>query len=282
MVKRITLLAFLIPTLILADSNDDLLSGIDRADIRSVKQALAAGADVNTINDDGRTALMLAASEKKTEIIKILLAANANVKAIHGPGDAEGMTALHYAAGNNCSMACLNILVAAGADVNAKAADGTTPLHFATITCNAASVQFLLKASVAVGNTLINAASCTEPAISKIVKMALAAKADINKANSRGETALTEAATFSPPAVVKLLLAAGAEVNAITQKGATPLMGAIGNGHVLNVKLLIAAGADVNYSNANGETALSILRGSRYKESTKNEILKMLVAAGAN
>ena len=69
---------------------------------------------------------MRAALDGRTETVQALLKAGANVNAV----DAEGRTALMFAAVNmHCG--CANILLAHGADVNARAHDGGTALMLA-------------------------------------------------------------------------------------------------------------------------------------------------------
>ena len=67
-----------------------ILDAVDLRNIEAVKQYITAGTDVNTKDEDGRTALHLAASNGHTEIAKLLLANNADVNVI----DAVGQTPL--------------------------------------------------------------------------------------------------------------------------------------------------------------------------------------------
>ena len=97
-------------------------------DIEAVKQHLAAGTDVNT-KDDGWTPLHLAAYRDK-KIAELLIAEGADVNA----KDEDGVTPQHLAAELG-HKEIVELLIAEGADVNAKvvAADvkAETPLNFA-------------------------------------------------------------------------------------------------------------------------------------------------------
>jgi uncharacterized protein len=131
--------------------------------------------------------------------------------------DAEGMTALHWAAHWD-DLETAKLLLRAGA--NAKAANryGVTPLHEACTVGNVAIVEALLKAG-----------------------------ADPNAAFGDGETALMTAARTGSVDAVKMLLTFGAKVN--TQeawRGQTALMWAAAENHAAVVKLLIELRADVN------------------------------------
>lgn len=59
------------PNIILTD---DLFEAISEIDIRSLTIALADGADVDTLNQEGETPLMLAANVGNPRILKIILA----------------------------------------------------------------------------------------------------------------------------------------------------------------------------------------------------------------
>jgi ankyrin repeat protein len=90
----------------------------------------------------------------------------------------------------------------------------------------------------------------------------LAAGADVDAANSAGETALWRASFFGHVAVVEALLRAGGECEqgvgqwGLAPEGFTPLIAAAQEGHVEVVARLLAAGADVDAASATGQTAL--------------------------
>jgi ankyrin repeat protein len=135
---------------------------------------------------------------------------------VNGP-DAEGMTALHWAAHWD-DLETARLLLRAGANAKATNRYGVTPLHEACTVGNAAIVEALLKAG-----------------------------ADPNAAFGDGETALMTAARTGSVDVVKMLLTFGAKVN--TQeawRGQTALMWAAAENHAAVVKLLIELRADVN------------------------------------
>ncbi len=71
--------------------------------------------------------LHLAASSSAVAEVELLLKAGADVNA----KNTNGMTPLHGAAQMNPSPAVLEVLLKAGADVNAKNPGGWTPLHAA-------------------------------------------------------------------------------------------------------------------------------------------------------
>ena len=93
--------------------------------IEAVKQHIAAGTDVNAKDDALEwTPLFMAPGKGHKEIAELLLANGAEVNA---KGDG-GVTPLHIAPlGSHKEVA--ELLIAKGADVNAKKDDGETPLH---------------------------------------------------------------------------------------------------------------------------------------------------------
>jgi len=94
----------------------------------AVKALLNAGADVNLPSRESMkvTPLASAAAAKQTEIARMLIAHGANVNA----RAAGGHVPLHEAAANG-NVELVKLLIEHGADVNAKTDDGKTSLDFA-------------------------------------------------------------------------------------------------------------------------------------------------------
>ncbi|XP_054762961.2 transient receptor potential cation channel subfamily A member 1-like [Lytechinus pictus] len=91
-----------------------------------VRKLLKMGADISNVNDENRTALMLAAINDHVETMSILIEHNCDIHAI----DKERNTALHVCcdAGH---IAAANLLIRAGADQSASNNEGFTPLELA-------------------------------------------------------------------------------------------------------------------------------------------------------
>lgn len=92
-----------------------------------VKSLIAAGAEVDTPDNAGVTALGMAANKARLGTVKILLAAGADSNAT----DRFGRTALFLAVGGG-DPEIVTMLLAAGAQANAAANDGASPLMLAT------------------------------------------------------------------------------------------------------------------------------------------------------
>ena len=99
----------------------------ERGDLEAVRALLRDGADVNTAQSDGMTALHWAASRNDAEIARTLLYAGATVRATTRLG---GYTPLHLASRAGSAEVAKQILEA-GADANVYTATGVSALHFA-------------------------------------------------------------------------------------------------------------------------------------------------------
>jgi ankyrin repeat protein len=124
-------------SVVFAAGSPDLLRAIRNGDHTQVQKLLRAGADVNTADSDGTTALMHSVIESDVKMMKLLIDAHADVNA----KNALDSTALMYAATN---FAKAKLLVDAGADVKAKGRRGATPMSVAVTTYGSTPVLKLL------------------------------------------------------------------------------------------------------------------------------------------
>ncbi|HEX7237867.1 MAG TPA: ankyrin repeat domain-containing protein [Gammaproteobacteria bacterium] len=142
-------------------------------------------------------------------------------------------------------------LLDAGADANARAADGSTPLLYAAHFGDASSVRALLGAK---GDPHLTNRYGVGPmheaalrADAALLRTLLDAGASVDLALPQGETPLMLAARTSGIDAVRLLIERGADVNVVEQwQGQTPLMYAAAHDRGEVAAALIAAGADVN------------------------------------
>ena len=144
--------------------------------------------------------------------------------------------------------AALAALGAPGVDVNARAADGSTALMWATFSQDKELVRALLKAG---------------------------AKADVT--SNYGDTALTEAIKLEDMDLFHALLDAGANVDSPNLEGQTALMLAISIGNQDMAKELVQRGANVKaIETFRDQTALMWAAGGN-----QPEIVDLLLARGA-
>lgn len=190
--------------------------------------------------------LITAAREGDVAAVTAGIAAGADLEA----RDAEGVTALLAATHAN-QVETARLLIEAGADVNAKDAIADSPYLYAG----------------ARGHL-------------EILKMTLVHGADLKSINRYGGTALIPAAERGHVETVATLIAAGVDVDHVNRLGWTALLEAIilGNGgpsHIAIVKLLLDAGADPNLADGDGVTPLTHASSRGYAE-----MVRLLEAAG--
>jgi ankyrin repeat protein len=142
-------------------------------------------------------------------------------------------------------------LLAAGADANARAADGSTAMIYAAHFGDMGSVQALLAAKGEPNLTnRYGIGPMHEAALRadvELLRTLLDAGADVDLALPQGETPLMLASRTSGLDAVRLLIERGAKVNVVERwQGQTPLMYAAAHDRGEVAAALIAAGADVN------------------------------------
>lgn len=118
-----------------------------RGDIEAVRALLVQGADVNTAQGDGMTALHWAGENGDVELARLLVHAGANLEAATRVGS---YTPLHLASmGGNAAV--VSALLDAGSATNARTTTGgATPLHLAAASGSAAAVTALLEHGAAI------------------------------------------------------------------------------------------------------------------------------------
>jgi hypothetical protein len=122
--------------------------------------------------------------------------------------------------------AALELVARKQADVNARDANGDTPLHRAV-----------------------------ETGMRRLAQSLLAAGADAQARTRNGETALHLAALHPEPDFADLLLAAGADPTVRNADGESPLHWAALSGHIVVAQHLLTRGADPRLKSLNGFSA---------------------------
>lgn len=195
---------------LLLDASADvalLFDAIEEGDAALFASVLAAGADVNGLNQDQLTPLMHAVSLDRAEFVDALIEAGADVNAATG---LDGWTALHYAARDQASERIVLSLIEAGADVNS-----TTTV----VVIESEGVRTVVRGGI---TPLMIAAGMGRI---ETVDALIAAGADVHAAESaNGWTALhSVASNKSGELIVASLLRAGADPNRADNDGTLPV-----------------------------------------------------------
>ena len=224
-----------------------------REDVDMVNSLIAAGANANALNRLNASPLYLAAKAGNAALIEILLDAGADANQELTLGETAIMTAARAGSADGVSH-----LIAAGADVNARETSREqTALMWAAA-----------QGHLEVVSALVNADADLE-ARSKVRPMLMFADATNGGAFDQGINELLGG--FSPllfasreghTEVARILLNAGAEIDGLAANGTSSLVVAAHSGHSNLAVMLIEMGADTNLIGA-GYNALhaAILRG---------------------
>ena len=192
-----------------------------------------------------------------------------------------GSTPLHVAAAEGHSEIARS-LMARGADVNAKNADGETALHLAAEQGHEDVVDALIGARAKLDakdearSTPLHLAA--KHGHEAVVDALVGARAKLDAKDEARSTPLHLAAGGGHAKVVNRLLASGAELEPRTKRGYTPLHAGIGNSEV--AKLLLDAGAEIDavVGTAEGVERPVEKGGNRYRLDAKNTPLRLTTA----
>ena len=190
-----------------------------------VRLLLQLGVNVNTISDQGDTALYRVCASQQLEVVQVLLEAGADVNLT------SSRRFPLIAACSTINIELINLLVRSGADVNCSNTNNETCLH---VVINAYFSNTDLQDTVKLNDTL------------NIIKSLLEVGANVNARTSQEETALYRASKAGHQDIVRSLLEVDAETNG--SRSRRPLFAACEGGYTSIVDLLLQNGADPNAS----------------------------------
>jgi ankyrin repeat protein len=265
--------------------------------VDAAKLLLEHGATVDARESfGGQTALMWAAARRHPEMIDLLISRGAAVDArsavrdyqrhIQAEGrpkslDTGGFTPLLYAARENC-MACVDTLLANGADIDLPDPDGVTPLHIAIMNANWDLAKKLIEAGADVQLWDIYGEAPLFTAVGG------------RSRNDGGRASIDPPNHTTGLDIVRLLLERGANPNmqlffrpanlngATNTRGSTPLIRAAANNDLEVVNLLLEHGADATVYLADRQTPIHAVLAGRASEKDALELIKVLHDAGTD
>lgn len=240
-------------------SPSPLMLAVQSGDVAAVDQVLKRGADPNQPDGHGATALMWAIPD--IDKVRRLVAAGANVNA---RSTDPGRTPLLIAAGYPGTVELLKLLLANGADLNAKDGAGFTALGLAMLNADVDVVRFLVEQGLDLNNV--------GPVLAPRSAYARHRPDVVDYFLLRGLKVSAEAliANWQRPELVARMIELGGDVNGkVGPYGGTPLMRAVSSELATAdaVKLLLERGANPNAESSEGERPLdwAIYRGDRAK-----------------
>ena len=264
-----------------------------------VRMLLEHGADADSVDDQGMTAIALAVTKENLEVVHLLLQENAEttlwLRTEYGTTNILVLATIIRTTPIK-SLKMVQLMLEHGVDVDFRTARGETPLWCAAENGNLDVARLLLDHGAAVdvqdvrGMTPLIAAlrkllffSATRVQISKppeklsgstsqvrkhedVARLLITSGANTNLRTVSGWTALNYAAEHGALKVVELLLRYGANPNVTNSYNSTPLHIAVNNHSLEIVDLLLRHGANPDVTIRNGRTAMHLAARHGHKE----------------
>ncbi|CAG9537947.1 unnamed protein product [Cercopithifilaria johnstoni] len=223
-----------------------------------IKILLEAGAAVNYSDMLGWSPLMWAVYKNHYSCAQLLIQFKAHVNLVD---EEDSLTPLIVAAGRGY-VTFVELLIGAGAEVNACDKFGSTALIWAARRGYKSIIELLLNAGAELdavgmyGSTALMMA--TRGNFISVVKLILSREPNINIVDQNGLSPLAIAAREGYVEIASTFIQLGACVNVVDRFGNSILAGAVRSGNVEIVRMLLEKHADVNARDSENRTILHL------------------------
>jgi ankyrin repeat protein len=222
-----------------------------------LKKKILSGDDIQTLNKEGMPPLACAARAGQISTLNLLLEAGANVN----QRSFDRSTPLFYALAQP-NVDVVEALLEKGANPHAGNQRGECPFYKA-VECNHPSVSLFLERgvepddqSVPSGDGYLFAAA--RSGCLPVLDKLLEDGADVNQVSGTGVSALNYAIHYDHLDTVQFLIEHEADVNMGDRRQWTPLHLAVRNRNTALIPLLVDAGADLEVRDRDGHTPLMV------------------------
>ncbi|EXJ68419.1 uncharacterized protein A1O5_08211 [Cladophialophora psammophila CBS 110553] len=220
-----------------------LIATAQRGLVDMMRSLINLGAEVDTVEFEGRTALSFAAESGYLDGVRLLIEKHADLNL----SDKKGKTPLMWAAEHGHAR-MVDLLLEKGADPKSQDSLRQSALFWAARGNNVDVMKQLMKSGVGQEHR-----------------------------NSLGQTALWLAIMHRKLDAAGSLLAAGANPNATDLEGKSPLLWAVSAAYFVGVELLLEQGADANLKDYKQQTALLVATANG-----NMELVRLLLKHHAN
>ncbi len=286
------------------DGITTVISAASQGHAELVKLFASKGVDINKVTNSGGSALMFAASEGHNETAKLLIELNADVsiatkatpeyraqveEALSEKREGiephkDDVTALHVAALGG-HMFVVELLVKAGANINAVDEDGMTPLLNAVKGNFANVAKYLVEHGANPNDIFIDEKGKSHNMLMDSIMVSnnefslllIEKGANISYLDEDKVSIATQAAYLGQLEIIKQLISRNADIISSNTEGINPLIASSSEGHHEIVKELLATKKiDINAKDKDGTNALMAASVRGHKE-----VVSLLLQNGA-
>ena len=287
--KKIILIFLMMSILVYGDINSEFVDAFESGNIPLVKSLLNKGADINTENNYGGSALTVSLRNNRKTLAKFLIEKGIDIHKIEripGEEDEPYYKSAFIIATEQNDTEMMRLLLKKGAKISYQSGCDDSPMSIASKNNNVEAIKLLIEMGADVnekvreGHTpLLNAACYNSLEVAKIL---IEEGADVNE-KAYGRTALLWALGTGSEKTALLLIEKGADIFAKSEHTEYSFLNHEDGNSALHfasaqnlknvVVLLVERGLDVNYKNSNGSTPLHV---------ANSELVSLLVENGSN